>query len=226
MPSVLKSTGEQASERHGCDGKMWGVNGIPVCNQSGNSAPVHCIAADGNGGAVIAWQDQRGTSTNLYAQRVDRSGAVRWVVNGTAPGTQGSPTVAMVANRGAVFAWVDSRRMQYTDIFGQGVDSTGALGGTTSVGQASLPSTFRLEQNYPNPFNPITNIGFRIADFGFVSLKVFDVLGREVVTLVNENLSAGSYEATFDAKGLASGVYLCRLTSGGQSLSRKLTLTK
>jgi hypothetical protein len=75
------------------------------------------------------------------------------------------------------------------------------------------PEEFTLEQNYPNPFNPTTNVGFRIADFGFVSLKVYDVLGNEVATLVNENLQAGRYETTFDASGLASGVYFYRLSA-------------
>ena len=73
---------------------------------------------------------------------------------------------------------------------------------------------FNLQQNYPNPFNPKTNIGFRIANlpdgkagFGFVTLKVFDVLGREVATLVNEEKPAGSYEVEFNASSLSSGIY-------------------
>ena len=94
--------------------------------------------------------------------------------------------------------------------------------------QGESPATFELSQNYPNPFNPITHFGFRIADFGFVSLKVYDVLGREVRTLVNENLQAGSYERTFDATGLASGVYFYRLKAGDPSASsgRRFVETK
>jgi cytochrome c peroxidase len=102
----------------------------------------------------------------------------------------------------------------------------GTPGSPTSVAGASLPATFALEQNYPNPFNPTTNVGFRIADFGFVTLKVFDVLGKEVVTLVHENLQAGSYRATFDATGLANGVYFYRLTTGGVSQAKKMILAK
>jgi hypothetical protein len=97
----------------------------------------------------------------------------------------------------------------------------------------NVPSTFALHQNYPNPFNPSTRIRFSVApengrtgEGENVVLKVFDVLGRQVATLVNENLRAGSYEATFDATGLSSGTYIYRLTSGGHSLSRKLLLTK
>lgn len=74
--------------------------------------------------------------------------------------------------------------------------------------------SFKLYQNYPNPFNPVTHIGFRIANFGFVSLKVYDVLGNEIATLVNEEKSAGSYEVQFDASKLSSGVYFFRMQSG------------
>ncbi len=88
------------------------------------------------------------------------------------------------------------------------------------------PTTFRLFQNYPNPFNPTTNIRFRISDFGFACLKLYDMLGREVATLVNETKLAGEYSVTFDASHLASGVYTYRLTSGGSILTKKMLLLK
>ena len=75
----------------------------------------------------------------------------------------------------------------------------------------SVPDKFELFQNYPNPFNPATNLEFGIPDLGFVSLKVYDVLGHEVKTLVNENKPAGRYEVTFNGTGLPSGVYFYRL---------------
>jgi hypothetical protein len=74
------------------------------------------------------------------------------------------------------------------------------------------PSMFLLEQNYPNPFNPSTNLSFSIPYSSLVILKVYDMLGREVRTLVNENLHSGNYETTFDATGMASGVYFYRLS--------------
>jgi hypothetical protein len=89
-----------------------------------------------------------------------------------------------------------------------------------------LADYFELHQNYPNPFNPSTKIGFRIADFGLVSLKVFDVLGREVRTLASEELKAGSYETTFDASGLASGVYFYRLQAGKFVSTKRLLLMR
>ena len=77
--------------------------------------------------------------------------------------------------------------------------------------QYSTISSFQLFQNYPNPFNPTTKIGFRISDFGFVSLKVFDVLGNVIASLVNEEKPAGIYEVEFDASEFTSGVYFYKL---------------
>jgi hypothetical protein len=71
-----------------------------------------------------------------------------------------------------------------------------------------------------------TTIRFTVQGVGPVSLKVFDLLGREVATLVNENVEAGSYEVKFNASGLASGMYMYRLTSGGRSISKRLLLAK
>lgn len=98
----------------------------------------------------------------------------------------------------------------------------------TSVGETGkeIPSETSLEQNYPNPFNPTTEIGFRIVNFGLVTLKVFDVLGREVATLVNEQLQPGTYERSFNGSGLSSGIYFYRLQAGDFSATRKLMLLK
>jgi hypothetical protein len=92
--------------------------------------------------------------------------------------------------------------------------------------EVGLPSQFRLNQNFPNPFNPSTNIQFTIKDFGFVSLKIYDLLGREMAILVNEEKQAGSYEVTFDASALSSGIYLYRLKSGGFEQTKKFVLMK
>lgn len=85
---------------------------------------------------------------------------------------------------------------------------------------------FELSQNYPNPFNPVTNIKYSIANNSNVKLVVFDMLGREVATLVNGAQNAGSYEVAFDASNLSSGIYVYTLTSGNFTSSKKLTLLK
>ena len=95
-----------------------------------------------------------------------------------------------------------------------------------SVEQESAIPTFGLAQNFPNPFNPTTNLGFRISDFGFVSLKVFDVLGREVTSLVEGQKGAGSYTVQWNASGLPSGIYLYRLQTRDHVATRKMILTK
>jgi photosystem II stability/assembly factor-like uncharacterized protein len=103
---------------------------------------------------------------------------------------------------------------------------TGNLLATSVKQTKTIAVGFRLEQNYPNPFNPSTKIGFRVPGSGLVSLKVFDVLGREVRTLVNEKLETGSYETTFDARGLASGVYYYRIQAGNFVETKKLLLLR
>ena len=85
---------------------------------------------------------------------------------------------------------------------------------------------FRLYQNYPNPFNPSTTIRFTISELGFTILKVYDALGKEVATLVNEKLSAGSYEVDLDAGDFVSGVYFYRLEMGDYVETRKCLLIK
>ncbi|MDP1676518.1 MAG: sugar-binding protein [Bacteroidota bacterium] len=98
---------------------------------------------------------------------------------------------------------------------------------STGVQQDALvANTFELSQNYPNPFNPTTNIKFSIPQAGHVSLKLFDILGREVMTIVNQVQEAGSYTATLDASKLASGVYMYKLESGSFTSVKKMMLIK
>ena len=94
------------------------------------------------------------------------------------------------------------------------------------VSSHEIPDKMKLEQNYPNPFNPVTKIKFEIQSTAFVTLKVLDVLGREVTTLINRELTPGSYETKLDGSKLASGVYFYRLTAGKITQTRKLVLQK
>ena len=99
-----------------------------------------------------------------------------------------------------------------------------------------LPVSIELYQNYPNPFNPTTTIKYSIPQSGFVSIKVFNLLGQEVVKLVNKEKGAGVYSIEFSAKGgspssgnasnLTSGIYLYRIQSGDYSLTKKMILLK
>ena len=92
--------------------------------------------------------------------------------------------------------------------------------------KTNLPTQFTLRQNYPNPFNPSTNISFDIPSNTFVSLKIFDALGREVSVVLSEELSAGSYSWRWDGTNLASGMYFYRLQAGTYTETKKLLLLK
>ena len=96
----------------------------------------------------------------------------------------------------------------------------------TTTNEQTSPRGFTLSQNYPNPFNPVTRIMYSVGIHGHTSLRVFDLLGREVATLVNEEMQPGSYERVFDASGLASGVYMYRMTAGDFAQTRTLLLVR
>ena len=103
--------------------------------------------------------------------------------------------------------------------FPEGVASVENISGVT-------PDNYTLSQNYPNPFNPSTTINFSIPNSEFVTLKVYNILGSEVATLVNENLASGAYRFNFDARNLASGVYLYELNAGNFREIKKMNLLK
>jgi Secretion system C-terminal sorting domain len=89
-----------------------------------------------------------------------------------------------------------------------------------------IPAAFELKQNYPNPFNPSTKIVFNLPADGIVTLRVFDIMGKEVATLVNENKKAGSYEVTLDGSRLTSGVYFCKMSAKNFTSSIKMLFIK
>ncbi len=99
---------------------------------------------------------------------------------------------------------------------------------TVSVEKTSdeIPAKYTLSQNYPNPFNPTTTISFTLPKSGFVTLKVYNILGQEVATLVNEVKAAGNYKATLNGKDLSSGTYIYSLKSGATQITKKMTLLK
>ncbi len=91
---------------------------------------------------------------------------------------------------------------------------------------AEVVSDFQLYQNYPNPFNPTTIISYSIYNTGFVTLKIFDLRGKELIILVNEKQNAGNYDVEFDASDFPAGVYFYRISSGKNSVTRKMILIK
>jgi len=96
----------------------------------------------------------------------------------------------------------------------------------SGVQEYSYPDVYFLYHNYPNPFNPTTKINYQISEISFVTLKVFDVLGKEVATLVNEEKTAGSYEVDFNAEGLTSGIYFYTLSAGSFNETKKMIILR
>ena len=96
----------------------------------------------------------------------------------------------------------------------------------TVANDESIPNNFILEQNYPNPFNPSTTIMYSIPNSEFVTLKIYDVLGNELATLVNEEKPAGNYEVDFNAAGFSSGIYFYKLQAGNFVQTKKMILLK
>jgi hypothetical protein len=149
--------------------------------------------------------------------------------------------VFLSTNKGTTWAAVNAG-MTYTDINSVAVLNTNVYAGTlargvwrrplaemiTSVEMLSVdaPTDFSLSQNYPNPFNPATAIQFSLPSKSFVSLKVFDVTGRELAILVSEELPAGTYLQRWNAACLASGAYFYRLQAGSFNETKRLVLLR
>jgi hypothetical protein len=91
---------------------------------------------------------------------------------------------------------------------------------------SEIPTEFKLYENFPNPFNPSTSIQYDIPENSFVKLVVYDITGKEVTTLVNETMAAGKYEAVWNGKEFASGIYFCRITAGDFKSTKSMVLLK
>ncbi len=121
----------------------------------------------------------------------------------------------LYANRNSTYAITD-----------RGIYIVNKTGVSAVKNQNQIPTQYELSQNYPNPFNPTTNISFVISHSSLVTLKVYDVLGRELQTLVGEYKPAGKYSISFDASKLASGVYFYKLQAGNYINIKKMVMMK
>jgi hypothetical protein len=314
---------------------QWTTDGVVICTAT-NDQYSPAIASDGSGGAIVTWYDYRSVNFDIYAQHVNASGAVLWMTNGTAickrPGYQYAPAIVSDGSAGAIIAWCDQRNGNF-DIYAQHINADAALpiqlaavtayeaetgkvqiewatisevgnygfyierkgdhdasyivvsplipGAGTSLeerhyqwlddsnlpagiyyyrlkqadnsgqstysapikivvtgvlgvaGEKGIPTRFALESNYPNPFNPLTTISYALPFESKVSLKILNVLGQEVKTLIDKTELAGTRFADWDATNFASGVYFYRLdatavSDPGKNFSqvRKMVLIK
>ena len=154
--------------------------------------------------------------------KFNSTGLQQWIqyYNGTGNSTDFPSSIA-VDKSGNVYVTGSSSGIEYDY-------ATIKYSQSTGINQISsiIPEQFSLSQNYPNPFNPVTNLEFGISDLGFVSLKVYDILGKEAAIIVNEKLSTGNYKVEFDGSGLTSGVYFYRLTAGEFTDTKRMMLVK
>ncbi|MGB5528591.1 MAG: T9SS type A sorting domain-containing protein, partial [Ignavibacteriaceae bacterium] len=150
-------------------------------------------------------------------------------------GRFGDFNIPLTANTSHTFVpdWTNltnSQLVVLVDIGNNGtIDDTLYISNTVDVedhGSLLTPDSYNLAQNYPNPFNPSTSIQYAISSRQFVSLKVYDVLGNEIATLVNEEKDRGVYTVNFDATSLASGIYLYRIQAGSFTETKKMILMK
>ncbi|MBS1550567.1 MAG: S8 family peptidase [Bacteroidetes bacterium] len=170
---------------------------------------------------------------NGYSVLVKLAGGISGPLR-TAPPTQNSfvPSSSQWATKKyALPPGVNMIRFKAVSGFGNNLylDNICKVNGTTGISgslNTEIPGEYSLSQNYPNPFNPVTNVEFVIPKFGLVSLKIYDILGKEVATLVNENLQPGTYKYNFDASNLASGVYFYRIKAGDFIQTKSMMLLK
>lgn len=129
-----------------------------------------------------------------------------------------------------VIIWPGGLKEVYTNVqpndFYNATEGQGIVSGIISFGSTVNPDEFKLFQNYPNPFNPVTQIGYELTKGSKISLKIYDILGKEIRTLVSEFQPAGNYKITFDGEGLSSGAYIYKLSAGEFSLTKRMTLLK
>ena len=123
---------------------QWTTDGAPIC-LAANDKVKQSIASDGSGGAIISWQDYRSGGSDIYAQRINASGAAQWTTDGVAISTesnsQSSPTIVPVGSGGAIITWYDNRASGYLDIYAQNVDANGTLGSTCTATSCAISVT-------------------------------------------------------------------------------------
>lgn len=213
---------------------QWTENGVAICQATGNQV-VPTIVSDDSGGAVITWGDKRGGGAygDIYAQKINSVGDVQWQTDGvaicTAVKDQNTPTLVGDGSAGAIITWGDKRNdfVSAFDIYTQQVSLNGDLGIVTGI--AEEPKSVKdigLLQNYPNPAHGKTTIIFELENNQMVSLKVYNLYGKKVSTLVYENKPAGKYEVYFDASKISPGIYFYKLQAGSCELIRKMIVVQ
>ena len=193
-------------------------------------------AANGSGKVVPADTLVSGSSITVYAITRDSMdnfvanvAADAWSLQNIVGSVVATDLVPASDNKSAVFtghAAGSVKIMATSGTIARILSGTLTISPVTGVGEEMQPRSFSLMQNFPNPFNPTTAIGYQLSTSGLTTLNIYDAIGREVSTLVNEAKEAGYYTVQFDGAKLSSGIYYARLTSSGKTQTRKLLLMK
>jgi photosystem II stability/assembly factor-like uncharacterized protein len=198
------------------NGIIVGMNGLTIRTTDGGYTWINRVS-----GTSKILEDVSYTETNS-ATAVGYEGTILHSSNG---GNRWTNQVSNTGRRLMAVSFADSNN-------GTAVGENGTILHTTSGGitflevYEELPKEFSLSQNYPNPFNPVTKIKYSIPQSSKVVIKVFDILGNEIETLVNEEKPAGTYEITWFAEGLPSGIYFYQLKTGKYVETKKMLLMK
>ncbi len=217
----------------------WRINAFGVVGESGYSdvysfqsgipiPPVLSLPAHATTDISLTPEFKWFPSENASAYKLQLSTTVQFysntfVIDTTVTDTTLKTSAPLLPSK--IYYWRVSAKNNYGTSFWSnqfGFKTTAS----SSVETENLPAAYSLEQNYPNPFNPATEINFSIAKSGFVTLKVYDILGREIAVLINGNKTAGSYRIKFDASRLVSGIYIYRLSAGSVVISKKMIVLK
>lgn len=175
-----------------------------------------------------------GTDNIIKTAKFNRNGTIAWnsgalMTISPTTGAKSRIDARINVNKMSIVVWSDSRNGS-PDIYAQNINNNGTLGGPSSVQQISTqtPDAFALKQNYPNPFNPTTNIVYNLKTNSVVTLKVFNMLGKEVSSMNFGTQSAGSYSYTLDAGklNLSSGIYYYSIQAGDFKDTKKMMLVK
>jgi len=181
------------------------------------------MAMDDVDNVQITWVDDRDGNDEIYYAKLDNNGSK--LVNDTRLTNDNAnswwPRIEVDGNESIHIIWDDNRDGNREIYYKKGAITTGI-----AANQNNNPTEYFIGQNYPNPFNPTTTINYQIPELSYVTLKVYDVLGSEVTTLVNEEKSTGSYEVEFNASTLPSGIYFYRLQAGSFVETKKMVLLK
>jgi hypothetical protein len=157
----------------------------------------------------------------MYLIKTNAAGDTLWTRTFGSSGDDHGYSVQQTMDGGYIIA---GRTYDYNDAFLVKTNADGIV--TWVLDRKTTPGKLTLEQNYPNPFNPITTIVYNVAQAGLITLKIFNILGQEVATLVNELQIAGTYRVLWQGENFPSGVYFYRLQAGPVNETKKLILLK